>query len=59
MNILRLINPKETAFFTTESIEDAIEISIKESKNSTIVLFSPSCPSYDVFDNYKNRGNNC
>jgi UDP-N-acetylmuramoylalanine--D-glutamate ligase len=26
-------------------------------KKGTTVLFSPTCPSYDAFDNYKNRGN--
>ncbi|MGL4596482.1 MAG: glutamate ligase domain-containing protein, partial [Bacteroidia bacterium] len=25
-------------------------------KSGTTVLFSPTCPSYDAFDNYKNRG---
>jgi UDP-N-acetylmuramoylalanine--D-glutamate ligase len=39
-------------------MEEAITFAGVLSKNSAVsVLFSPSCPSYDAFDNYKNRGN--
>lgn len=37
-----------------EAIDYAKVISSEKVKS---VLFSPSCPSYDAFDNYKNRGN--
>jgi UDP-N-acetylmuramoylalanine--D-glutamate ligase len=37
-----------------EAIEFAEMLSKTEVRS---VLFSPSCPSYDAFDNYKNRGN--
>lgn len=37
-----------------EAVEFAEMLSKKETRS---VLFSPSCPSFDAFDNYKNRGN--
>ena len=41
-----------------ENLEEAIQYAALLTKaNVKTVLFSPSCPSYDAFDNYKNRGN--
>jgi UDP-N-acetylmuramoylalanine--D-glutamate ligase len=37
----------------TEVVERALEIA----RPGELVLFSPACPSYHPFDNYKNRGN--
>lgn len=37
-----------------EAIHYASMLSVATAKS---VLFSPSCPSYEAFDNYKNRGN--
>lgn len=39
-----------------QDVEEAIEFAGMLSKGSNSILFSPSCPSYDAFDNYKNRG---
>ncbi|MCC7301401.1 MAG: hypothetical protein IT233_02055 [Bacteroidia bacterium] len=48
---------RECMFFAHAiSIEEAVFISSKWGRSGDLVLFSPSCPSYDAFDNYKNRG---
>ncbi len=40
-----------------ESLEEAVKLAKTMAKPGTTVLFSPGCPSFDAFDNYKNRGN--
>ena len=52
------------AFFRTgteltavSSVQEALEVSRSMAKPGDVVLFSPSCPSFHPFDNYKNRGN--
>lgn len=38
-------------------LDDAVKLATKLATNKVkTVLFSPSCPSYEAFDNYKNRG---
>ena len=38
-------------------MDEAVHFAKKLSVEAKTVLFAPSCPSYDAFDNYKNRGN--
>jgi UDP-N-acetylmuramoylalanine--D-glutamate ligase len=42
------------ATYIQEAVSTARMLCNKETKS---VLFAPACPSYDAFDNYKNRGN--
>jgi len=40
-----------------DSLEDAVNISKKRAKRGEIVLLSPACSSFDMFENYEHRGN--
>jgi len=48
---------KHVMVIIADNMESAVTISINRALKNQAVLFSPACPSYDVFDNYKNRGN--
>lgn len=39
------------------SVQEAVEVACASAKEGEVVLFSPACPSYHPFDNFKNRGN--
>lgn len=40
-----------------ESLEDAISKAKNLASNNDNILFSPACASFDMFENYKDRGN--
>lgn len=39
-----------------ESLESAVEAGRNEAVNGAVVLLSPACASFDMFDNYEHRG---
>ena len=48
---------KHVMLIVAENLESAIGVAKSKAIKNQAVLFSPACPSYDIFDNYKNRGN--
>lgn len=38
------------------SLEECVETARKEAKQNSVVLLSPACASFDMFDNYEHRG---
>ncbi len=54
--ILRsLDNPAQCV--RAENLEDAVKNAGKMARPGSVVLFSPACASFDMFDNYEHRGN--
>jgi len=39
-----------------KSMEDAVKSASREAKDSDVVLLSPACASFDMFNNYEHRG---
>lgn len=40
-----------------DNLDNSVRFAKDRAIKNQVVLFSPACPSFDVFDNYKNRGN--
>lgn len=55
--ILAVLMKYNDLFVPASDITEAVQIAKMYARPQQVVLFSPACPSYDVFDNYKNRGN--
>ena len=43
--------------FLIGTFEEAVLMAYQKSKINDIVLLSPGCPSFDLFDSYTERGN--
>jgi UDP-N-acetylmuramoylalanine--D-glutamate ligase len=41
----------------TQSAEDAVNQAYYLASNNDVVLLSPACASFDLFENYEDRGN--
>lgn len=39
-----------------DTLNQAVELSLKNGRKGSIVMFSPGCTSFDMFNNYKERG---
>ncbi|MCC6181568.1 MAG: hypothetical protein IT237_07025 [Bacteroidia bacterium] len=48
---------KHVMLIVADNLESSVAIAKQNALKNQAVLFSPACPSYDPFDNYKNRGN--
>jgi len=40
----------------THSMEDAVKVAYRLSKRGDAVLLSPACASFDLFEDYEDRG---
>jgi UDP-N-acetylmuramoylalanine--D-glutamate ligase len=54
---IRNIFKKHIMLLVADNMESAVKMSKQNALKNQAVLFSPACPSFDPFDNYKNRGN--
>ncbi len=55
--ILKYYSSHKMLFAKASSIKEAVHISSAYAMAGDVVLFSPACPSFHAFDNYKSRGN--
>ncbi|MDR0872675.1 MAG: UDP-N-acetylmuramoyl-L-alanine--D-glutamate ligase [Prevotellaceae bacterium] len=54
--ILDCFTGKVPAIFDTHSVQDAVETAYRFADKGDTVLLSPCCASFDLFENYEDRG---
>jgi UDP-N-acetylmuramoylalanine--D-glutamate ligase len=47
---------KHVMVILLDNLDNSVRFAKDRAIKNQVVLFSPACPSFDVFDNYKNRG---
>ena len=55
--LLAVFGPVVDIIVETQSIDEAVKIAHKIAHKKETVLLSPSCASFDLFENYEDRGN--
>jgi len=55
--ILKAFEKSVDLIFETRSMEDAVKSAYMASNPGDVVLLSPACASFDLFENYEDRGN--
>jgi UDP-N-acetylmuramoylalanine--D-glutamate ligase len=54
--LFNVIQHQNCLITNAHSLNDAVALSNMVAADGDVVLFSPACPSFEAFDNYKNRG---
>jgi UDP-N-acetylmuramoylalanine--D-glutamate ligase len=55
--IINFFQGKKDLIYSTSSMEEAVKVSKSIAEKGDTVLLSPCCASFDLFDNYEDRGN--
>ena len=55
--IISTFSPHCNLIFSTNKMVDAVKSAYDISKQGDIVLLSPACASFDLFENFEQRGN--
>ncbi len=55
--IIDFFKDKKESIYSTSSMEEAVKVSKSLAEKGDTVLLSPCCASFDLFDNYEDRGN--
>lgn len=55
--IIDFFKDKKDAIYSTSSMEEAVRVAKSLAEEGNTVLLSPCCASFDLFDNYEDRGN--
>jgi len=56
-NLIDVFSKCTELIISTDNMNDAVNSAYKVSKPGDVVLLSPACSSFDLFDSYEDRGN--